>query len=124
MGLLGTRPGAAVLSVYACLRALGFSGYQREVFELWQKRAHLLGKLAALGCKLAFAPDLLIVGLHLTNVAAIADELERQGLIVSVSRRFDFLRIVVQRHLSTSDLDLLADKIVLVSTNTGLRLCA
>lgn len=122
--LLGTRPGGAALSVYACLRALGRAGYQREVRELWGKRTHLLRALAARGCALAFPPDLLIVGVKSTDPEATVNALEQRGLIASVSRRFGFLRLVVQRHLSIANLDAAADALSAIQFEVVKRSCA
>jgi tyrosine decarboxylase/aspartate 1-decarboxylase len=96
--LLGTRPGAAALAVYAALRSLGRAGYRSIVADLFSRRAHLLRLLADAGFTLAAAPDLTVVAVRVGGSLRMLAALEAEGLLASVSRRFDFLRIVVQRH--------------------------
>lgn len=103
--LLGTRPGAAVLAVYAALRRLGWSGYSKLVAELFEQRNYLLTRAREHGFELAYDPDLTIVGLREPQPEAALAYLEARGLVASVSRRYRFLRIVVQRHLAARDYD-------------------
>ena len=103
--LLGTRPGGAALAVYAVLRHLGRAGYAALVAELFARRAHLLRLLAEHGFTLAAPPDLTVVAVQVADVEGMVRDLAAQGIIVSASRRFDFLRIVVQRHLGERDLE-------------------
>lgn len=103
--LLGTRPGAAVLAVYAALRHMGWSGYQKTVAKLFHQRDALLQTVREHGFELAYDPDLTIVGIREANPEAALARLEANGLIASVSKRYRFLRIVVQSHLSSRDFD-------------------
>jgi tyrosine decarboxylase/aspartate 1-decarboxylase len=104
MTLLGTRPGAAILAVYACLRGFGLVGYRHVVGELIARRDQFIESLARHGFDLAFKPDLTIVGIEVDDPALTLAQLERRGLIASASKRFGFLRVVIQRHLSSDDL--------------------
>lgn len=103
--LLGTRPGASVLAVYAALRHLGREGYRRLAAELFEKRDYLVELLAREGYALEYPPELTIVGVRVDSPGAVLARLEGQGLIASVSKRHQFLRLVVQRHLQRRDLE-------------------
>jgi tyrosine decarboxylase/aspartate 1-decarboxylase len=103
--LLGTRPGAATLAVYATLRHLGRTGYLALAKELFARRDHLLARLAGEGFSAVVPPDLTIVAVAVDDCQGMARYLEERGLMVSVSRRFSFLRIVIQRHLTEPALD-------------------
>jgi tyrosine decarboxylase MnfA len=112
--LLGTRPGAALYSVYATLRALGRRGYQALAHDLMARRDHLAELLRQAGFTLAFAPDLTILGVSLADPAATLDALERRGILASVSRRHGFLRLVIQRHVETRDQERLVAALVAI----------
>ena len=101
--LLGTRPGAAVLAVYAALRRMGHAGYRQIVEDLFQQRDWFMRTAQERGRELAYHPDLTIVGLRVPRPENALAYLESQGVVASVSRRHRFLRIVVQRHLASSD---------------------
>jgi len=103
--LLGTRPGASVLAIYAALRQMGWSGYKDIVRELLAKRDAFLRVVDEHGLKLAYDPDLTIVGIRVPQPDAALAYLEARGVVASVSRRLHFLRIVVQRHLTLQDYD-------------------
>ena len=110
-GLLGTRPGAGVLATYAALRSLGRIGYRALAAELFSRRTHLLRRLEERGLVLEFAPELTVVGVRLPEPEAIMARLEAQGLLVSVSRRYRFLRIVLHHHLRRHHLDTLVESL-------------
>lgn len=97
--LLGTRPGASVLAVYAALRHLGRDGYRTLVADLFAARDRLVELLTEHGHPLAFPPDLTILGIRVADSPAALAYLERRGVIASVSKRHAFLRVVVHRHL-------------------------
>lgn len=103
--LLGTRPGAAVLAVYAALKHMGWSGYRKVVGELFARRDELIQAARERSLELAYDPDLTIVGIRESNPEAALAHLESRGLVGSVSKRHRFLRIVVQRHLAQRDYD-------------------
>jgi glutamate/tyrosine decarboxylase-like PLP-dependent enzyme len=103
--LLGTRPGAAALAVYATFRHLGRDGYQALAAELFARRDHLLARLIEHGFAPVVPPDLTIVAVEVDDCRGMMRHLEERGLMVSVSRRFSFLRVVVQRHLTAAALD-------------------
>lgn len=106
-GLLGTRPGASVLAAYAALRAMGRAGYRAMVAELFAMRAWLLERLAGAGLRLAFEPELTVVGVQSAEPEAVLARLEADGLLASVARRHGFLRLVLHRHLRREHLDVL-----------------
>jgi tyrosine decarboxylase / aspartate 1-decarboxylase len=101
--LLGTRPGAAVLAVYAVLRRLGRAGYRQIVQTLFAQRDGFIDAARERGYELAYTPDLTIVGLRESQPETALSYLEAHGIIASLSRRYRFLRIVAQRHLSSGD---------------------
>lgn len=103
--LLGTRPGASVISVYAVLKHLGRAGFLGMVRNLFDKRNYLIDRLQQWGFNLVYPPDLVIVGVAAERPLEMLSYLEKQGQIASVSKRFHFLRIVVQRHLEEQHLD-------------------
>ncbi|MCN9244625.1 aminotransferase class V-fold PLP-dependent enzyme [Streptomyces sp. RY43-2] len=108
-GLLGTRPGAALLATYAVLRQQGRAGYRAAAREIFRLRSVTLDLLERAGLPVAFAPDLMVVGVSCPDPAAVQREMERRGLIVSVSRRFGFVRLVIQLHQTDAQLASLVD---------------
>jgi glutamate/tyrosine decarboxylase-like PLP-dependent enzyme len=111
-GLLGTRPGAAVLATYAALRLLGRDGFRAAAGEVFARRSLLLRLLGEAGLSLRFAPDLMVVGVAHPDPMAAQLELERRGLIASVSRRYGFIRIVVHLHQTPGQLTGLVGQLV------------
>jgi tyrosine decarboxylase MnfA len=105
--LLGTRPGAGVLAVYAALLSMGREGYLRQAAELLARRDRFVELLRRRGYALAFPPDLTVVGIDAPD-GALA-HLEGLGVIASRSRRHSFLRVVVHRHLDDAALERLVD---------------
>ena len=114
-GLLGTRPGAALLATYAALRQLGKAGFRAAAAEVFWRRALLLRLLGEAGLPLHFQPDLMVVGVGHPDPVAAQQELERRGLIVSVSRRFGFIRIVVHLHQTQAQLARLVQELAAIS---------
>ncbi len=98
--LLGTRPGASALAVYAALRQLGWNGYREIVARLFADRDEFVQALLERGFDKAYDPQLTIIGIQHPQPEVVLANLEARGLIASVSRRYRFLRVVVQRHLS------------------------
>jgi tyrosine decarboxylase MnfA len=101
--LLGTRPGAGVLAVYAALLYMGRNGYCNSVRHLFQARDQFIQGLGRHGLELAYQPQLTIVGINLQSPESALAYLQTKKLIASVSKRYQFLRIVVQRHLAAKD---------------------
>ena len=101
--LLGTRPGAGVLATYAALMCMGRDGYREAVGRLFRSRDLFLDEALRQGLRLAYRPQLTIVGIRVDSPRSALSYLEARGLIASVSKRHDFLRIVVQRHLRGKD---------------------
>jgi tyrosine decarboxylase/aspartate 1-decarboxylase len=101
--LLGTRPGAGILAAYAALTHLGRNGYRDAVRRLFQARDQFIEDLRRHGLELAYQPELTIVGIRLPSPESALAYLQTRKLIVSVSKRHQFLRIVVQRHLAVRD---------------------
>lgn len=108
-GLLGTRPGAAVLATWAALHRLGRAGYRELVATVFDRRAHLLRVLGAAGFEPAAAPDLTVVTVRHPDPGRLVDTLERRGFIASVARRYGLLRLVVHLHQSEEQLSALVD---------------
>jgi tyrosine decarboxylase / aspartate 1-decarboxylase len=97
--LLGTRPGASLAAVYAALRHMGRSGYRQLVGQLFTARDRLRGRLEDHGHRLAYEPDLTILGVHVDRPADALAYLQQRRIIASVSKRLGILRVVVHRHL-------------------------
>ncbi|WP_055490831.1 aminotransferase class V-fold PLP-dependent enzyme [Streptomyces sp. TP-A0356] len=110
-GLLGTRPGAALLATYAVLRQQGRAGYRAAAREVFRLRSATLELLDRAGLPVAFPPDLMVVGVACPDPAAVQSEMERRGLIVSVSRRFGFVRLVIHLHQTDEQLAHLVDQL-------------
>ncbi|MFI6443638.1 tyrosine decarboxylase MfnA [Kitasatospora sp. NPDC050543] len=103
-GLLGTRPGGALLATWAALRAQGRDGYLATVAGLWERRALLVRLLTEAGFTVAPQPELTVVTVRHPDPAGLVDGLERHGLIASVARRLGLLRLVVHWHQSEEQL--------------------
>ncbi|MFI1837416.1 tyrosine decarboxylase MfnA [Streptomyces olivaceoviridis] len=103
-GLLGTRPGAAVLATWAALHTLGRAGYRTLVASVFERRELLLGLLRGAGFAVFPAPDLTVVTVRHAAPGQLVDALERRGFIASVARRYGLLRLVVHWHQSEEQL--------------------
>ncbi|NJP67807.1 aminotransferase class V-fold PLP-dependent enzyme [Streptomyces sp. ventii] len=110
-GLLGTRPGAALLATYAVLRRQGRAGYRADAAEVFRLRELTLELLARAGLRSAFPPELMVVGVACPDPEAVQTAMERRGFVVSVSRRFGFVRLVVHLHQTERQLARLVDEL-------------
>lgn len=108
--LLGTRPGAGVATIYAVLRHLGRDGFCSLVEENFRKRDYFIDELTRRGLELLFPPELLIVAVNSRNPARLLQSLEEREWLVSVSKRFPAIRIVIQHHLTRRHLARLLDE--------------
>jgi len=104
--LLGTRPGAAAVSVYAVLEHLGRDGFRDITRTNFEVTRYLVDSLRAAGYELFAEPQLNIVVVRLPHAARISQLLESRGWIVSTSKRFgETLRLVVTRHVTRETVD-------------------
>lgn len=97
---LGTRAGASAVSTYAVIKHLGKPGYKKIVKGYFEKRDYLISKLEERGFQLLIPPDLNIVAVKSKNPRKAMQQLEKKGWLVSLSRRYNVLRIVVHHHLT------------------------
>ena len=100
----GTRPGAAVASIYAVIKNLGRSGFCKIVKDYFEKRDLLICALEKRGFRLLCTPDLGTVAIQCENTLQVLEKLENQGWIVSLSKRYNAIRIVVHHHLTRDHL--------------------
>ncbi|CAL9393820.1 Tryptophan decarboxylase [Streptomyces sp. enrichment culture] len=104
--LLGTRPGAAAVSVYAVLEHLGRDGFRDITRTNFEVTRYLVDSLRAAGYELFAEPQLNIVVVRMPHAARISQMLESRGWIVSTSKRFgETLRLVVTRHVTREMVD-------------------
>ncbi|GAA1420976.1 tyrosine decarboxylase MfnA [Streptomyces thermospinosisporus] len=104
--LLGTRPGAAAVSVYAVLEHLGRDGFRDLTRTNFEVTRYLVDSLRAAGYELFAEPQLNIVVVKLPHAVRISQLLESRGWIVSTSKRFgETLRLVVTRHVTREMVD-------------------
>src|SRR5690606_18941933 len=80
--MLGTRPGAAAVSVYAVLEHLGRDGFRDITRTNFEVTRYLVDSLRAAGYELFAEPQLNIVVVRLPHAARISQLLESRGWIV------------------------------------------
>ncbi|MFJ2744552.1 tyrosine decarboxylase MfnA [Streptomyces sp. NPDC087440] len=117
-GLLGTRPGAAVLATWAALHTMGRDGYRSLVASVFERRELLLGLLRTGGFDVP-DPDLTVVTARHRAPGELVDALERRGFIASVARRHGLLRLVVHRHQSEEQLRSLVTALTAADAEIG-----
>jgi tyrosine decarboxylase MnfA len=113
-GMLGTRPGAAVLATWAALQTMGRSGYRSMVASVFERRELLLDLLQGAGFAIAPAPDLTVVTVRHPAPERLVDGLEQRGFIASLARRYGLVRLVVHWHQSRQQLRALVDAMAAV----------
>ncbi|MFZ1527894.1 MAG: tyrosine decarboxylase MfnA [Ferruginibacter sp.] len=96
--VLGTRPGAAVLATYAAMRNIGYTGYLALTRKYFHLRDYLKGLLADKGVSFFIEPDLNIVTLGHPGVDTFISNMENGGWIISRSKKYDCLRLVIANH--------------------------
>ncbi|MHC1580423.1 MAG: pyridoxal-dependent decarboxylase, partial [Methanopyraceae archaeon] len=102
--IVGTRPGAPVLALYANILTLGEEGYERIALACYEETLKVVDAAKELGLELAVDPP------HLNLVNVLLDdestaerllkEAERHGWKVSVSANPLGVRIVMMPHLT------------------------
>jgi len=98
--LLGTRPGAASLAVWALLKHMGREGYRKilkRCMTLTFKLARGIEEIE--GLSLVTRPTLNVIGIRSEDVSvqALAQELRRRGWAIALFP--DYIRVVVMPHI-------------------------
>jgi len=104
--IVGTRPGASCLAVWALLRHMGREGYRRTVKRCMQMTFRLASGLERIdGLRLVTRPTLNIVGIKSKGLSTelLAQTLRRRGWAVALFP--DHIRIVVMPHVTASHID-------------------
>ena len=102
----GTRPGAAVLSVWAMLKHLGRLGYREVVRQCMGLTSHFATRIRELeGVEVVVNPTVNIVGIRPTRITVelLAERLRERGW--AVGQFTTHLRIVLLPHLSREALE-------------------
>jgi tyrosine decarboxylase/aspartate 1-decarboxylase len=106
--LLGTRPGASAIAVWALLNHLGTNGYRKIVkncMKLTHRFAQGLEKIP--GLTLVTKPTLNIVGIksEIVSVADLAAALRQKGW--AVARFPNHIRVVIMPHIHSNHITLM-----------------
>lgn len=102
----GTRPGAAVLSVWAMLKHMGRLGYREVVRQCMGLTRHFAARVRELeGVEVVVDPTVNIVGVRPTRIGVelLAERLRERGW--AVGQFTTHLRIVLLPHLSSEQLE-------------------
>lgn len=96
--LLGTRTGAGVAAAFAAMSYLGIRGYQSCVKRIMETT--MLGEQYARkkGLKLFQKSDLNIISICSREPEQMQRILEEQGIIISVSKKYRVIRLVIELH--------------------------
>lgn len=96
--LLGTRTGAGAAAAFAAMSYLGVRGYQSCVSRIMQITS--LGEQYAKkrGLKLFQKSDLNIISICSKEPEKIQRILEEKGIIISVSKKYRVIRLVIELH--------------------------
>jgi len=106
---LGTRTGAGAASAYAVIRHLGREGFKAVARKNLENRRYLLDEAEKRGLKALFAPELLIVAFASKSPASVVRMLEERGWLVSISARFEAVRVVLHNHITKEHISALLD---------------
>ena len=113
--LLGTRPGASAIAVWALLKHLGTDGYRKIVkncMDLTHRFAQEIEKIP--GLSLVTKPILNIVGIK-SSVVSITDlstDLRRKGW--AVARFPNHIRIVIMPHIRSSHISMIINDLKVI----------
>jgi tyrosine decarboxylase/tyrosine decarboxylase/aspartate 1-decarboxylase len=100
----GTRPGAAAASAFAAITCLGRDGFRKIVKSYFEKRDFLISELDKYGISLYAPPDLNIVLIRSRDPLKVFKRLEKRRILVSLSRRYSSIRLVVHNHVEKTHL--------------------
>lgn len=100
----GTRTGAGLASIYAVICSIGFDGFVENTRLIMSRRDLLIEELGRRNIQIIGRSDLNIVMIQSKDSLKLMNILEKEGWIVSVSKRYDAVRAVVHRHNSKEKL--------------------
>lgn len=103
--LSGTRSGGAIAAIYAVIEFLGREGFQKIINKYYLLRAFLIEKLKVHGFLLDCEPDMNIVAIKSKNAKVMCEALEKRGWVVSLSRRYEAIRVVIHNHTTQQSLN-------------------
>ncbi len=109
--LLGTRPGAAAISFWALIRALGIEGFREIVKVCWQNTQYAFQRIQTLPQIQAIQPPIMnIIGIYPSpelqlSINEFNAQLRQQGWALGQFRNENLLRMVMMPHVSQSHLD-------------------
>jgi tyrosine decarboxylase/aspartate 1-decarboxylase len=97
--LLGTRPGAGVVSAYAVMRHVGRNGYKKVAKSCMEKTFYMTGLLEEAGVEY-FKPELNIVAIKTNEAFKVAKKLAKIGWFVGIDEENGTIRCVIMPHVS------------------------
>ncbi|MHA1733100.1 MAG: pyridoxal-dependent decarboxylase [Promethearchaeota archaeon] len=108
--MIGTRPGAAVISFWALIKHLGVEGYRKIVSECMENAHYLEQRIGEIeGVELAANVEINVVGIKSSDsgikMRRLEQELRRQGWALGYFDRLDLIRVVCMPHVKRSCLD-------------------
>ncbi|MBN1410680.1 MAG: tyrosine decarboxylase MfnA [Spirochaetales bacterium] len=104
--IVGTRSGAAVLSVWALLKYLGISGYKKNVEKCMDLTFYLKDRIAETGdIEAVMNPVLNVIGIASPTIGPdiLSNELRKRGWAISLFS--GHIRIVIMPHVRKSHID-------------------
>ncbi|NJO92465.1 MAG: hypothetical protein HC831_28465 [Chloroflexia bacterium] len=102
---LGTRSGASAVATYATIKHLGFNGYLERTRYYFNIREYLRNLLLSENLDFYLPPDLNIVTLKHPNVKEAVGYFEEHNWIISQSKNYNCLRIVLANHVAEESLE-------------------
>ncbi|MEM1513427.1 MAG: tyrosine decarboxylase MfnA [Candidatus Thermoplasmatota archaeon] len=97
--LLGTRPGAGVVSAYAVMKYIGKEGYRKVAKACMENTFYMVGLLDKAGIEY-FKPELNIVAIKVKEPFKVAKKLAKRGWFVGIDEENSTIRCVIMPHVS------------------------
>ena len=111
LNILGTRPGASVISFWALMQHLGKEGYKKIVNQCWENTIYLKEELANIPqISLAVEPISPVLGLQLTPQSGMTlcefdAKMRGLGWALGIFKQWNLARVVLMPHIQREHID-------------------
>ncbi|MEM1662274.1 MAG: aminotransferase class V-fold PLP-dependent enzyme [Desulfurococcaceae archaeon] len=106
-GILGTRPGGSVASIWTMWMLYGYDGFEKQALEMYENAIYLYEELSKLKDIIVYKPELpIVVFKHkYIHYKSLLSKLLEKGFYLYTSPSLEALRIVVMPHIKREHLN-------------------
>jgi len=113
LNIVGTRPGAPIISFWAILKLLGIEGFSKIIKECMENSVYLAKRISEInGLKLAARPIMNIVGItteHGNSICDIEHEMRKRKWMLGKFEVFNLIRAVIMPHVKKNQITRFVD---------------